>query len=423
MKNKKSMPLSKRLQAIFKPEIYNDFLSDMSKQFMSGEDVTYYPQGNQLATSTVFACSRVLAETFACIPVFEYRKTPDGREKTDKTGLLDILHNRPNEFMSGYNFFESCLYQIINGGNSISIRQFNRYGDLIGLIPVMWDRVRIQFNKEKTSYTYIVDGRTEYTRDQVLHVPGPSLDGINGMSVLEYAAQSIALSIQYDRFGLQVYKNGLSPSGVFEHPSHFSDEEWSRFTDRLKKQYTGDKAGTPLLLEDGLKYNQLQIKLSDAEFLASRKFQVEEICRFFRVPLHMIQSLDRATYSNIEQQSLEFAQYGLLPYCKRFEQAINTQLLTSEQRSAGYYFEFNLSALVRGDIVSRYNAYNVGRQAGFMSVNEIRELENLPRIENGDRYLEPLNMVEAGAVQAVNDSSAIEPAAADVENYMKANQV
>lgn len=416
------MPLSKRLQAIFKPEIYNSYLAEYSRQFLAGEDVTYFPQGNQLATSTVFACSRVLSETFACIPIHEYQKTPEGRKQTDKTGLYDLLHNQPNAYMSGYNFFESCLYQIIYGGNSISIRQFNRYGDLVGLIPILWDRVQIRYDKSENAYTYIIDGRTTYTRDQVFHVAGPSLDGIIGMSVLEYAAQSIALSCQYDKFGLQVYKNGLAASGVFEHPSHFSDEEWDRFKYRLKKQYTGDKAGTPLLIEDGLKYNPLQIKLSDAEFLASRKFQVEEICRFFRVPLHMVNSLDRATFTNIEQMSLEFAQYGLLPYCKRFEQAINTQLLTTAQRDAGYYYEFNLSALVRGDIVSRYNAYNVGRQAGFMSVNEIRELENLPKIENGDRYLEPLNMVEAGAVKAVNDTTT-EPSASAVENYLKATKI
>jgi HK97 family phage portal protein len=163
-----------------------------------------------------------------------------------------------------------------------------------------------------------------------------------------------------------------------------------------------ENAGVPMLLEDGMKFNQLTMRLADAELLASKKFQTEEICRIFRVPPHLVQNLDRSTNNNIEHQSLEFAMYTMLPKFKRWEGCINSQLLTKAQRDAGYYFEYNMAALTRGDQKSMADAFAVGRQWGWLSVNDIRKLLNMNRIENGDIYLQPMNMIEAGK-QAVED--------------------
>jgi len=171
-------------------------------------------------------------------------------------------------------------------------------------------------------------------------------------------------------------------------------------------------SGKAMILEDGLKFNPLGIKLADAELLSSKKFQVEDICRVYRVPLHLVQSLDHATNNNIEQQSLEFVIYTMLPHVRRHEDAIKCQLLTKAQRDAGYYFEYNLSSLLRGDTKSTYEAFAQARQGGWLSVNDIRRLLNMNSIgPSGDIYLQPLNMADAAKVS--------EPVAAEVKNIMK----
>jgi len=394
----KNTGLLKRINYVFNESKLQAVMAAYARDFIAGEDVRPIENYNAIAFSAVFACFRVLAETFASVPVLEYKRLEKNeRERTDETGLYKILHGKPNELMSSYNFAEAMMYQLNSGGNAIAIKLKNYAGDVVGLFPIEWDRVRIEFNKEKNVLEYEIDRKDKYTRDQIFHVPGPSMNGVIGMSILEYAAQAINLGMTYEKFGNSFYRNGALPSGIFEHPQTLNPQAFDRLKENLKKNYTGLKnAGVPMILEDGLKFNQLTMKLVDAEFLSSRKFEVEEICRFCRVPLHLVQSLDRSTFSNIEHQSLEFVMYTMLPHFRRFEEAINQQLLTPEQREDGYFFEYNIDALVRGDMKSRYDAYGVGRQNGFLSVNDIRSRENMSRIKNGDIYLQPLNMTEAG---------------------------
>jgi HK97 family phage portal protein len=394
----KSIGLLDRLNFLFNKSKLQEVMAAYAHDFIAGEDVRPIENYNAIAFSAVFACFRVLAETFASVPVLEYKRLEKNeRERTDDTGLYKVLHGKPNELMSSYNFAEAMMYQLNSGGNAIAIKLKNYAGDVVGLFPIEWDRVRIEFNKEKNVLEYEIDRKDKYTRDQIFHVPGPSMNGVIGMSILEYAAQAINLGMTYEKFGNSFYRNGALPSGIFEHPQTLNPQAFDRLKENLKKNYTGLKnAGVPMILEDGLKFNQLTMKLVDAEFLSSRKFEVEEICRFCRVPLHLVQSLDRSTFSNIEHQSLEFVMYTMLPHFRRFEEAINQQLLTPEQREDGYFFEYNIDALVRGDMKSRYDAYGVGRQNGFLSVNDIRSRENMSRIKNGDIYLQPLNMTEAG---------------------------
>lgn len=388
-----------RLNFLFNPnKVKNSLIEDYNKEFLTGNNVTITSEDTAQNISAVWACLRVIAEAFASVPIFEYKKDKKSgdREATDDIGIYDMLHNKPNNMMSPFSFYESLSYNVNLGGNAVCLKQKNYLGGVVSLIPIDHGRVRIEFDKDRNELTYKIDGKNTYTRNDILHIPGPSTDGMIGMSVIEAASSAIKLSLQYQNFGLNFFKNGIAPSGVFEHPSHLSDEDFDRFKLRLKKQYTQSNQGTPLILEDGLKFNNLTMKLVDAEFLSSRKFQLEEICRYCRVPLHLVQNLDRATFSNIEHMSLEFVMYTMLPWFKRFEDAINCQLLTDTDRKSGYHYEFKISSLVRGDLKSRYEAYNIGRNAGFLSVNDIRKLENLPSIPNGDIYLQPVNMVEAG---------------------------
>jgi HK97 family phage portal protein len=324
--------------------------------------------------------------------------------------------------MSAFSFKEMGMYQINTGGNLVCERITNRYGEVTALYPYAWQTVSIDRDQasKKLVYTIRQDANEPIhrLRGQVFHVAGPSFNGIDGMSPIEYAAAAVRLGLTYEQFGISFYKNGAIPSGIFQHPTDLKDEPYKRLKEDLEKNYQGlMNSGRPLLLEGGMQFKELTMKLGDAQLLESKKFQIEDICRVYRVPLHLVQNLDKATNNNIEHQSLEFVMYTMLPWFKRWEDAINTQLLTLEQRNAGYYFEFNVSSLLRGDSKSMAEAFAVGRQWGWLSVNDIRRLLNMNPIPNGDIYLQPMNMIEAG-------SQSVDPAIkAEIERLIEASRV
>jgi HK97 family phage portal protein len=393
------IPFLSRIKSVFSPR-FDEIIS----AYLKGEDVSIIgiiSEDVKMKYSAVFACFRVLAETFASVPIFEYKKINDSdRVKTNDTGLYDVLHNSANDEMSAYNLKEALMYQICAGGNAVARRLKGRYNNTTGLYPLEWQRLEIKRDKDtgKLIYEYRIGAKTEiFQRSDVLHIPGPSMNGVVGMSILEYASASIGLGMTYDKFGQKYFENGAFPSGKFEMPGHLKDGTEQIFMKGLKERYYEmSKKGIPLFLEDGLKYTPFDLKLVDAQMLESKKFSVEDICRFCRVPLHLVQNLDKATNNNIEHQSLEFAMYTMLPHFKRAEECINCQLLSSKQRQNGYYYEFDMNALVRGDFKSRMEGYNIARMGGWKSVNDIRKLENDPAIPNGDIYLQPLNYYEAG---------------------------
>jgi HK97 family phage portal protein len=288
------------------------------------------------------------------------------------------------------------------GGNSVCQRLVNSKGELVGLYPYNYNSVDIHRSDSTKKLIYTITQGTDsrdLKREEVLHIPGLSLNGIIGLSPIEYAASAIRLGLSYEQFGVNFYKNGANSSGAFKHPGVLEETAFNRLKKELGKNYTGLKnTGTPMILEDGLEFQPFQINPVDAQLLESKAFQIEDICRIYRVPLHLVQNLAHATFGNIEQQSLEFIMYTMLPWFKRWEDNINMQLLTSQQRKAGYYVEFKADALLRGDIASRATYYAQGRQWGWLSVNDIRRLENMPPLPNGDIYLQPLNMGEAGKV-------------------------
>jgi len=372
------------------------------REFMSGEEVSnlpphYHADGEvAMKYSAVFSCVKVLAETFASSPIMLYRNTGEGRERVNNLRVYDILHNRPNEEMSPFSFKETLETSRNLGGNAICERLVNGRGDLVGLYPYPWSAVSIQRNAEGRLEYVIGDGEESkvLSRDQVLHIPGLSFDGVIGLSPIEYVSNAIRLGLSYESFAIQLYKNGATSTGAFKHPSALKEEAYKRLKKELKENYTGlQNSGTPMLLEDGLEFVPFSIKPVDAQMLESKRFQIEDIARIYRVPLHLLQDLTRATNNNIEHQSLEFVMYTMLPIYKRAEEAMNAQLLTRQQRQAGYYLEFKMDGLLRGDIQSRYAAYAIARQWGIMSINDIRKLENMNPIDGGDSYLQPLNMI------------------------------
>jgi HK97 family phage portal protein len=357
-----------------------------------------------LRFSAIYNCCRVLAETFSSAPLIEYRKLPNGdRLVTNETGIWDVLANVPNEEMSDFNFNEMGMYQLNLGGNFVSQRLVNKYGGLVGLTPFRWHRVIIMRKDMIGPLIYKVTPQNGFpeqilSRGEVFHVPGPSLNGIIGLTPIEFYGAAAKLGLNYEKFLTKFIQNGALSSGMFKHPGGLKDEAYQALKKDLKKEYQGmENAGVPMLLEDGLDFIHLTMKLADAELLLSRKFQIEEIARFYRVPLHMVGDLSRSTNNNIEHQSLEFIMYTMLPWFKRWEACIKTQLLTRQQRAAGYFFEYDMHGLLRGDAQSMAQAFATGRQWGWLSVNDIRRSLNINSIgPEGDIYLQPMNMIKAG---------------------------
>ena len=229
---------------------------------------------------------------------------------------------------------------------------------------------------------------------EVLHIPGLGFDGLVGYSPIAMAKNAIGMAIACEEYGAKFFANGAAPGGVLEHPGTIKDPQ--RVRESWQSTFGGSgNANKIAVLEEGMKYTPIGISPEQAQFLETRKFQINEIARIFRVPPHMVGDLEKSSFSNIEQQSLEFVKYTLDPWVIRWEQSIQRSLLSRDEKSV-YFVKFNLEGLLRGDYQSRMNGYAIGRQNGWMSANDIRELENLDRIpaeDGGDLYLINGNML------------------------------
>lgn len=384
-----------------------EVLQKYSEDFLNGEDVpasesSKIDTAKAMSFSAVFACNRVLSEALASCPIFLYEKDDKGnRIQVTDAPEYGLLHYAPNAEMTPGQFKEFGMSNINLGGNLIAQKVFNMHGEILELRPITWDRVRIDIDKKSGRLLYYIDGKQEpKTRDEILHIPGLTLDGYIGITPLSYAALTIDIGVSQDKFEKNFYHNRASTSGIFQYPNELSDEGFQRLKKDIKKNYTGlSNAGVPMILEGGGQFKEITMKLTDAQFIESKRFRIEDVCRIFRIPLHLVQDLSRSTNNNIEHQSLEFIMYTMLPWFKRWEENLNLQLLSNESKRKNRYFEFKIDSLLRGDAQTRATAYAQGRQWGWLSVNDIRRLENMNPIENGDRYLEPLNMVEAGETQ------------------------
>ena len=397
--------------------LFSNNLDDYIKKFLRGDDIddpaTGMDKNVAMHYSGIFACSRVLSETLASLPIFVYTKDTDGNRKVEsESTLADVLRYEPNTEMTPFNFKEALMMNLCLGGNGFAQKLYNAKGDILGLIPIDYESVVITRNSETKKLVYkIVDksGGKEYTRKDIFHIPGISLDGITGLIPISYASKAINLGLTYETFGENFYKNGANTNIIIYGKKAMSDVAFDRFKKQVTDHTGLKKVNKPWLMEEGTEVKELSIKPVDAELLQSKYFSIEEICRFYRVPQHLVQLLNKSTNNNIEHQGLEFVVYTMLPWAKRWEENINLQLLTKEQRKKGMYVEFKFDALLRGDVKSRAEAYASGRNWGWLSANDIRRLENMDTIPNGDIYLTPSNMYEAGK----------EPSAAQVSNNKK----
>jgi len=354
--------------------------------------------------TAVFACIRVLSETLASMPIIIYKDRKVGNKSSGKDRavdhpLYDLLHNVPNNEMPAYTFKETLMNHICSSGNGYAQIQRNRKGEIISLNILPWTVTDVRRNWETGKLEYWTNDRGKSVKldpDEVFHIPGLGFDGIKGYSPVKMAMEAIGLGLAAEEFGAHFFSSGANAGGIVEYEGKMDSEAKEQFRKSFMEKYAGlGKSHSVIFLENGSKFTKLAIPNNEAQFLETRRFQIEEIARIYRVPLHLIQDLERSTNNNIEHQSLEFVMYTMLPWFTRWEQFINFKLLTREERQQGYFAEFLVNALLRGDTEARAQMLHLMRQDGVISADEWRELENMNPQEGGQgkHYLINGNMI------------------------------
>ena len=368
----------------------------------SGKAVT---ERSAMQMTAVYSCVRILSEAVAGLPLHLYKYTDSGGKAIALDHpLYHLLHDEPNPEMSSFVFRETLMTHLLLWGNAYAQIIRNGKNEIVALYPLMPNKMSVDRDESGHLYYTYYRGSDEAIKNKefavtlppsdVLHIPGLGFDGLVGYSPIAMAKNAIGMAIACEEYGAKFFANGAAPGGVLEHPGTIKDPQ--RVRESWQSTFGGSgNANKIAVLEEGMKYTPIGISPEQAQFLETRKFQINEIARIFRVPPHMVGDLEKSSFSNIEQQSLEFVKYTLDPWVIRWEQSIQRSLLSRDEKTA-YFVKFNLEGLLRGDYQSRMNGYAIGRQNGWMSANDIRELENLDRIpeeDGGDLYLINGNML------------------------------
>ncbi|MEG3640670.1 phage portal protein [Magnetococcus sp. PR-3] len=369
--------------------------------FGGGESATGITVNRETAmrVSAVYACVRAIAEPVSFLPVHVYReKKGGGKEKITDHPVAHFLGVEPNEYMMPSTYREAVTGCAVLQGNGYSLIDRNGAGKAIELRPLSPEQVMVErFNGV---LRYRVDG-TVIPKSDMLHIPAFGFDGLQGYSPLTVARESIGLAVATERYGSKLFKNGARPGGVLTTANRLGPEGRKRLKTSWENAHGGaGNAHGVAVLEDGMTWQSVGMTAEDSQFLETRKFQINDIARIFRVPPHMIGDLERATFSNIEHQGYEFVRYTLLPWITRWEQEVRRKLLGVD---TGLYLKFNPEGLLRGDVKNRYAAYGRGIQDGWLTRNEARAWEDLDPLEGLDEPLQPLNMKKAGDLDEEDD--------------------
>lgn len=371
-----------------------------------------------MQTSAVYACVRILSESIASLPLHVYQYRDDGgKEKVPNHPLYFLLHDAPNEEMTSFTFRETKMTHLLLNGNGYSQIVRDGGGRAIGLYPLIPNRMSVNRDDDgKIYYLYTPtsadnskvkqSAQIRLESEDVLHIHGLGFDGMIGYSPIAMARNTIGTTLAVEEFGASFFENGARLSGVLEHPGVLKDPK--KLEESWRSTYGGSaNAGKVAILEEGLKYHQIGIPPEDAQFLETRKFQIAEIARIFRVPLHLLNDLEHATFSNIEHQSLEYVKYTLNAWIVRWEQAMNKSLLLPSERKK-FFIKFNVDGLLRGDYQSRVEGYSKLIQNGVLSINDVRELEDLNPIsdeEGGNLHIVNGNFMKLSQAGAAYDKA------------------
>ena len=379
-----------------------DKAADAGYSFLFGRTTSGKPVNERTAmqTTAVYACVRILAEAVASLPLHVYEYQDDGGKKlVHDHPLYYLLHDEPNPEMTSFVFRETLMSHLLIWGNAYAQIIRDGAGRVLGLYPLLPDKMDVQRDDRGNIY-YVYSrnsdenpmfkeyGDIRLKAEDVLHIPGLGFDGLIGYSPIAMAKNAVGMTLACEEYGASFFANGANPGGVLEHPGVLKDP--SKVRESWNSVYRGvNNAHKIAVLEEGMKYQQIGIPPEEAQFLETRKFQINEIARLYRIPPHMVGDLDKSSFSNIEQQSLEFVKYTLDPWVIRWEQSLQRSLLLPGEKGK-YFIKLNVDGLLRGDYQSRMNGYAVGRQNGWFSANDIREMENMNPIsdeEGGNLYL------------------------------------
>jgi HK97 family phage portal protein len=378
------------------PDVWNDYwYQNIERATAAGVEVS---ESSALKFSPVFAAVRKISETIASLPRHVYRDTAKGKKKVTDHPLYPLLHHRPNPEMTAMQMEEAQMAHRLLWGNSYSHIQQDLLGNPIALWPLDPSRMQVKRPDPKGQLVYEYkmtdDGQTvNFPPWDILHIAGLGFNGLIGYSVISLAREGIAVGLAFEEYTARFFSNNATPAGFLEVPGVIDPVTKKAIRDDWYSQYGGvSKSQLIGIIGQGMKFNPVSVHSKDAEFLESKKFQVVEVCRWFNIAPHMIFDLERSTNNNIEQQSLEAVIYTFRPWCVRIEQAIKNKLITDPNISV----EHRLEGLLRGDTAARTAYYSAGRQWGWLSRNDIRELENMELVDDGDDYLTPVNMMEVG---------------------------
>lgn len=338
--------------------------------------------------SAVWACIHVLAETFASCKCYLYQKLPDGsRRRAVENPLYDVLTYVAAPNMPAYYLRETMQYHVLSGGNAYAEKVLDSKGEVAQLNMLLPVNVLPAQDYNTGEIYYYVNDRGKLYKlpaEKILHIPGLGYNGVIGYSPLAMARRAIILGMSSEELGNKFFENGALATGVLETDKPLKEDAWQRLKEQFRARYEGrSNAGSTMILEGGMKFNRISVNPEEAQFLETRKYQTEEIARFYRVPLHLIQNLEKSTYSNIEQQTIDFYQNTMLPWFVRWEQFMNMRCLTRRQRQDGYYCEFDMLSMLRGDNQSRANMLHLMRQDGIINADEWRERENMNPLPDG----------------------------------------
>lgn len=351
-------------------------------------------EDNALTFSAVYAAVRIISETIASIPLNVYQADGETRVKAVGHPVQDLLAKAPNSVSSTFTFREAMASNLVLHGNAYAKIEMNAAGRPTALIPL--NPMKVEVKVVDGEKVYVFDKKHTYLDYEILHFVGLSFNGLTGKSPLSMAREAVAIGLAAQEYGARFYSNGANAGGVITAPGRLNTEVVKRLRESWNRAQSGNSnSHSTAILEEGMKYEKIGLDPEAAQFLQSRKFQVNEIARIFRIPPSYLADLDNSsTKANVEQQAIQFVRDCITPYVRRMEVELNRKLFREDEPNL--YAYFTMEGLMRGDQKARYEAYAVARNWGWLSVNDIRDLENLNPVEGGDIYLQPLNMQRAG---------------------------
>ncbi len=379
-----------------------------------------------LTVSSLFACIRNVSEDIGKMPLKVYRKDDEYRYEESRHPLTRLLQYQPNPEMTAISFRETLNAQAMGWGNAYAEIQRDISGRPRALWPLRPDRVTMYRETATDRPFYRVTngkgGQSDIWAEDILHIHGLGFDGVSGYNIVQCAAQAVGAAIGMDKFAGAYFANGMHQSGILKHPGTLSAPAQKRLKKQLVDEYGGaEQAHQTLIIEEGMDFVANIIDPKASQMIETRQFSVTEFCRWLRVPPHKVADLTKATFSNIEEQNIDYVQDGLLGWCERWEQALWWKLLSEKEKQAGLYFEHVVEGLLRGNVLARYEAYSRMWDRGVLSINEIRSKENLNPIDGGNRHFVPMNFVpledagQAGPVRAMVDDIAQRLAAREIK--------